>query len=90
MLADRGFPDSGLFEFLETLGFEYVIRPRGNYLLASAGREKRKGGGLGGRARTLRDASVTDKHRWKAAMVAYMKDRDMKEPWCLRPTKTRR
>ena len=86
VLADRGFADCELFEFLEALGFHYVIRLRGNYLVTSAGGEKRKAAdwvGAGGRARTLRDATVTDKHLWKAATVACVKDRGMKEPWCL-------
>ena len=86
VLADRGFADCALFEFLEELGFGYVIRLRGNYRVTSASGERRKAAdwvGAGGRARTLRDATVTDACRWKAATVACMKDRDMKEPWCL-------
>ena len=31
VLADRGFADRALFEFLEELGFGYVNRLRGNY-----------------------------------------------------------
>lgn len=30
ILADRGFGDAKLFDFLDTLGFAYVIRFRGN------------------------------------------------------------
>ena len=86
VLADRGFADCSLFEFLAELGFDYVIRLRGNFQVASASGEKRKAAdwvGAGGRARTLRDATVTDACRWKAAAVACVKDRNMKEPWCL-------
>ena len=86
VLADRGFADCELFEFLGELGFDYVIRLRGNYQVTSAGGEKRKASdwvGAGGRARTLRDATVTDARRWRAATVACVKDRDMDEPWCL-------
>ena len=86
VLADRGFADCALFEFLEELGFGYVIRLRGNHVVTSAGGESRKAAdwvGAGGRARTLRGATVTKTWRWKAAAVACMKDRDMKEPWCL-------
>ena len=86
VLADRGFADCALFEFLGELGFEYVIRLRGNFQVTSAGGEKRKAAdwvGAGGRARTLRDATVTDACRWRAATVACVKDRDMDEPWCL-------
>ena len=86
VLADRGFADCALFEFLGELGFEYVIRLRGNFQVTSAGGEKRKAAdwvGAGGRARTLRDATVTDARRWRAATVACVRDRDMEEPWCL-------
>ena len=86
VMADRGFADCALFEFLEKLGFDYVIRLRGNCLVTSAGGETRKAAdwvGPGGRARTLRGATVTKTWRWKAATVACLKDRDMKEPWCL-------
>ena len=86
VLADRGFADCALFEFLEELGFDYVIRLRGNFQVASASGEKRKAAdwvGAGGRARTLRDATVTAACRRPAATVACMKDRNMKEPWCL-------
>ena len=86
VLADRGFADCALFEFLEELGFGYVIRLRGNHVVTSAGGESRKAAdwvGAGGRARTLRGATVTKTWRWKAAAVACMKARDMKEPWCL-------
>ena len=86
VLADRGFADRALFEFLEELGFDCVIRLRGNCLVTSAGGETRKAAdwvGAGGRARTLRGATVTKKWQWKAATVACLKDRGMKEPWCL-------
>ncbi|MGO8740047.1 hypothetical protein [Rhodoblastus sp.] len=36
MLADRGFGDTKLFDFLDTLGFAYVIRFRGNIHVAAA------------------------------------------------------
>ena len=86
MLADRGFADCCLLEFLEELGFGHVIRLRGDYLVTSASGEKRKATdwvGPGGRARTLRGATVTDVRRWKTATVACLKDKDMKEPWRL-------
>ena len=86
VLADRGFADCALFDFLEGLGFGYVIRLRGNCQVTSAGGEKRKASdwvGAGGRARTLRGATVTDACQWKASTVACLQDRGMKEPWCL-------
>jgi hypothetical protein len=36
ILADRGFADTKLFEFLTELGFGYVIRLRGNTKVSAA------------------------------------------------------
>ena len=36
ILADRGFGDTKLFDFLDTLGFAYVIRFRGNIHVSAA------------------------------------------------------
>ena len=41
ILADRGFGDVKLFEFLESLGFGYVIRFRGNVHVTAADGETR-------------------------------------------------
>ena len=41
ILADRGFGDVKLFEFLESLGFQYVIRFRGNIQVSAADGETR-------------------------------------------------
>src|SRR5450432_2628895 len=61
ILADRGFGDVKLFEFLEGLGFQYVIRFRGNIHVAAADGETRLAAdwvGKGGRARKLPDAEI--------------------------------
>jgi hypothetical protein len=85
ILADRGFGDQKLFAFLETLGFGYVIRFRGNIHVTDVDGECRPAAewvGKGGRARKLRDARVTAKGRQVGAVVcAHAKG--MKEPWCL-------
>src|ERR1035438_6024446 len=62
ILADRGFGDTKLFAYLQTLGFAYVIRFRGNIHVSAADGETRAAAawvGTGGRARKLRDAEVT-------------------------------
>src|SRR6202158_4763929 len=62
ILADRGFGDTKLFGFLDTLGFAYVIRFRGNIHVTAADGETRDAAdwvGTSGRARKLRDAEVT-------------------------------
>ena len=87
VVADRGIADCKLFEFLEDeLGFGYVIRLRGNSYVRSAKGERRRARewvGSGGRARTLRQASVTDSHAYPMATVVCVKGKDMQGPWCL-------
>ena len=87
VVADRGFADCKLFEYLsEELGFGYVIRLRGQYYITSTKGERRKASqwvGTGGRARTLRDATVTDSQGYRVGTVVCVQDKDMKEPWCL-------
>jgi len=85
ILADRGFADTKLFEFLTELGFGYVIRLKGNTKVSAAdGTTHPAAGwiGQGGRARKLRDAAVTEAHCPVGAAVC-VHARDMKEPWCL-------
>jgi len=85
ILADRGFADTKLFEFLTELGFGYVIRLRGNTKVSAADGTTRPAAGWigqGGRARKLRDAAVTEAQCPVGAAVC-VHARDMKEPWCL-------
>ena len=49
ILADRGFGDVKLFEFLDSLGFHYVIRFRGNIHVEQPPMAKRGGRRLVGR-----------------------------------------
>ncbi len=85
ILADRGFGDVKLFEFLESLRFRYVIRFRGDIHVFAADRETRLAAdwaGKGGRARMLRDAEVTAT-RQKVGAVVCVKAVGMKEAWHL-------
>ena len=63
IVADRGFGDQKLYQVLtEELKFDYLIRFRGNIAVTSAEGETRPAAdwvGVGGRARTLRNAFVT-------------------------------
>ena len=59
ILADRGFGDVELFQFLESRGFQYVIRFRGNIHVSAADGETRLAAdwvGKHGRGRKSRDA----------------------------------
>src|SRR4051812_42764884 len=56
ILADRGFADTKLFGFLDELGFDYVIRLKGNTKVSAADGPTRPAAewvGQGGRARKL-------------------------------------
>jgi hypothetical protein len=85
ILADRGFGDQKLFAFLGELGFDYVIRFRGNIHVTDADGQTKPAVewvGKGGRARKLRDACVTAKGQQVGAFVC-VQAKGMKEPWCL-------
>jgi Transposase DDE domain len=85
ILADRGFGDQKLFAFLRALGFDYVIRFRGNIHVTDADGQTKTATewvGKGGRARKLRDARVTAKGQQVGAVVC-VHAKGMKEPWCL-------
>jgi len=86
ILADRGFGDHKLFAFLAELGFDYVIRFRGNIHVTDAAGETRPAAdwvGKAGRARKLREARVTAAHAYQVGAVVCVHARGMKEPWCL-------
>ena len=85
LLADRGFADTKLFGFLGELGFDYVIRLKGNTNVGAADGTTCPAAewvGQGGRARKLRDATVT-KAQCPVGAVVCVHAKDMKEPWCL-------
>ena len=86
LLADRGFGDQKLFEFLRhTLGFKFIIRIRGNIIVTSAQGESRPAEqwiGKGGRAKLLRHALIT-LDGYEVPTVVCVHAKGMKEPWCL-------
>jgi hypothetical protein len=85
ILADRGFGDVKLFAFLQTLGFDYAIRFRGNIHVTAADGQTRLAAdwvGKGGRARMLRDVEITAARRPVPAVVC-VHAKGMKEPWCI-------
>ena len=92
VVADRGFADCKLFYVLkEELGFEYVIRLRGDIYVTSASGERRLAAdwvGAGGRARRLQGARVTDAHELPVGVVVCVHAPDMEEPWCLVASET--
>ena len=85
ILADRGCADTKLFGFLAELDVGYVIRLKGNTKVSAAeGTTRPAAGWVGqdGRARKLRDATVTAAQCPVGAVVC-VHAMDMQEPWCL-------
>jgi Transposase DDE domain len=86
IVADRGFGDQKLYRVLtEELKFDYVIRFRGNITVTSADGDVRTAIGWvgpGGRATVLRGALVTAE-RYQVGSVVCVRDKDMKQAWCL-------
>lgn len=90
LLADRGFGDQKLYQLLEGLGWDYVIRFRGNIVVESAeGVAKRADEWVppNGRARKLDGARVTQ-DRATVPSVVVVKKAKMQEAWCLATTLT--
>lgn len=85
VLADRGFGDADLYGFHEELGLDHVIRFRGDVNVTDAqgeGRPAREWLLPSGRARILRNVTVTAQKKRVAAVVC-VRAKGMKEPWFL-------
>ena len=85
IVADRGFADTKLYDFLAELGFDYAIRFRSGIHVTSEDGETRKAGdwlGPGGRMRVLRNASVTAQ-RVAVPTIICVQDAAMKNAWCI-------
>jgi hypothetical protein len=85
VLADRGFGDVALYEFLTRLGFYYVVRFRGVVHVEDAKGEVKKAKEWvpdNGRPRLLKGARVTHQ-RYEVGAVVCVQAKDMKEEWCL-------
>jgi len=85
VLADRGFGDQGLYEFLTDLGFAFIIRFRGVVTIESGDGEARSGHQwvpANGRIKQVKDARVTA-DRYRIDSVVCVKARGMKDAWCL-------
>ena len=93
IVADRGFGDHKLYRVLtEELKFDYVIRFRGNITVTATDGETRTAAewvGKGGRARVLRDATVTAVG-YPVGTVVCVQAKGMKEAWCIATNTTDR
>ncbi len=85
VLADRGFGDVALYEFLTRLGFYYVVRFRGVVHVEDAKGEVKKAKEWvpdNGGPRLLKGARVTHQ-RYETGAVVCVRAKAMKEEWCL-------
>lgn len=86
ILADRGFGDHKLYEYLkEVLGFEYVIRFKGDIMVSTAEGEVQAARDYlaeNGRAKILRYAKVTAAG-YEVGAVVCVHDKRMKDAWFL-------
>jgi hypothetical protein len=90
ILADRGFCDIKLFDFLKELGFSYKIRIRGNILVSNQKGETRTAiqwVGESGRTKTIRSALVTHEE-YQVGTVVCTQKKGMKEAWCIACSET--
>lgn len=85
VLADRGFADRKLFEFMREKGLDYIVRIRAETLVSGAEGEQRRASEwvpANGRARKLERALVTSDKYELGAFVA-VKARGMEAAWLL-------
>ncbi len=88
LLADRGFGDRRLYDFLEFIGWNFVIRFRGGIVVENALGEARPADAwvpASRRATMLREVRVTG-DRAKVPAVVLVHAPKMKEAWCLATT----
>src|SRR5262249_46951380 len=88
LLADRGFGDQKLYDYLSFLGWDFVIRFRGCIVVENADGEAKPAEDwvpTNGRATMLRDVRVT-KNRTRVPAVVVVHAPKMKEACCLATT----
>ena len=85
IVADRGFCDTKLMEFLKQLNFHYIIRIRSNILVWEEGKEACVASEYvqeKGRIKTIRDAKITHE-KYAVATFVCIKAEKMKQAWCI-------
>lgn len=84
LLADRGFSDQKLYALLDSLGWDYTIRCKGNVTVAFGNEAKPVAQWLSasGRATKLKGAAVT-RNRTEVGAVITVHQKNMREPWFL-------
>lgn len=89
LLADRGFGDQKLFEYLGVLGWSYAIRFRQRIGVTVGERSMAasKWVPIGGHAKMLREVQITAK-KTRIPAVVLKHQKGMKEAWCIATDRT--
>jgi len=90
IIADRGFGDTKLYEFLARERWNFVIRFRESILVTTANGKRLPAADLvpaGGRARLFKSVALTANEHPVAGFVA-VKAAGMKDAWCLATNRT--
>ncbi|MBC7174376.1 MAG: IS4 family transposase, partial [Polyangiaceae bacterium] len=89
VVADRGFGDTKLYEFLDSESWGFVIRFRECIHVRVRGERKTAGEWVpeNGRPKLFRNVEVTSRDRALAGFVA-VRDAGMKDAWCLATNRT--
>lgn len=86
ILADRGFGYVELYKELIRLGFDFVIRFKGNVKVTDSDgvvQDAKDWVGKGGRAKRLNEAKVTATSKYAMPVVVCVQAKKMKDAWCL-------
>lgn len=92
LLADRGFGDQKLYDLLQALGWDFVIRFRECITVETIDGVSRPASELvprGGRAQMVHDVRVT-RGRCPVPAIVVVRAKKMREAWCLVTTLTKR
>lgn len=91
ILADRGFCDIRLFDFIKRdLDFDYCIRIRNNIYVSNGDGETKMAVdwvGENGKTKTIRNAKITHEG-YEVPTIAIKHDKGMKQPWCIVSSET--
>lgn len=85
IIADRGFGATTIYETMNELKFDYIVRFRQNIHISHgtyAAKPASEWANTNGRMKTIRQARITQQ-AFPVASVFLMQDKGMKDPWCI-------
>jgi hypothetical protein len=82
ILADRGFSDVDFYEFIKSIGFDFVIRFKKNVYMTVDGRSKQAQEWLLNKAKLYKNVGLT-LSQYEVPSVVCVHDKKMKDSWYL-------